>query len=67
MILAFKIIKKRKENFDKEYITHVLDFTKGNVKKAAEVAEKHRTDLYDMIRKYSIDIDAFRERGEGNE
>lgn len=59
--------KKAKENFDKEYITHVLDFTKGNVKKAAEVAEKHRTDLYDMIRKYSIDIDAFRERGEGNE
>lgn len=59
--------KKAKENFDREYITHVLDFTKGNVKKAAEVAEKHRTDFYDMIRKYSIDVDSFREKGEENE
>lgn len=59
--------KKAKENFDREYITHVLEFTRGNIKKAAELADKHRTDLYDMIRKYDIDVDSFRDKGEEHE
>jgi DNA-binding NtrC family response regulator len=56
--------KKAKENFDREYLTHILDHTGGNVKRAAELAQKHRTDLYDMIRKYNIDVDSFRDQGD---
>lgn len=56
--------KKAKENFDREYLTYALEYTGGNIKKAAELAQKHRTDLYDMIRKYSIDVNSFRSRGE---
>jgi len=53
--------KQEKEKFDREYITKLLEYTKGNMKKAAETADKHRTDLYDMIKKYQIDVDAFRD------
>ncbi len=56
--------KKAKEIFDREYLTQVLEYTKGNIKKASEIAQKHRTDLYDMIRKYNIEANSFREKSE---
>ncbi|HOJ50296.1 MAG TPA: sigma-54 dependent transcriptional regulator [Spirochaetota bacterium] len=52
--------KRAKEIFEKEYITRLLEYTRGNIKKASEISGKHRTDLYDMLKKYEISIDNFR-------
>lgn len=54
--------KKAKENFDKEYLACLLEYTRGNMKRASEIANKHRTDLYDMIKKYNIQIKGFRNK-----
>ena len=61
MIVSYK---KAKEMFDKEYITRLLEHTKGNIKKAAEISGRYRTDIYDMIKKYEIDIEGFRREDE---
>lgn len=63
---GFLTYKKAKENFDREYLTQVLEYSSGNVQQAAKIAKKHRTDLYDMIRKYKVDVNSFRKKG-GNE
>jgi len=57
---SLKSYKKAVEDFKKGYIVRLLEITKGNVTKAAELAEKYRADFYDLIKKHNINPDDFK-------
>jgi two-component system response regulator GlrR len=47
-------LKDAKENFEKNYLTRLIELTGGNVSQAAKLAGKYRADLYDLLKKYDI-------------
>ena len=58
---SLKPYKKALEDFKKGYLVRLLEFTKGNVTRAAELAEKYRSDLYDLIKKHHINPEDFKD------
>jgi two-component system response regulator GlrR len=59
---SLKPFKDAKENFEKNYLIQLFELTKGNVSQAAKLAGKYRADVYELIKKYSIKIEDFREK-----
>ncbi|THB79486.1 MAG: sigma-54-dependent Fis family transcriptional regulator [Desulfobacteraceae bacterium] len=55
-------LKTAKKEFEKEYVRKLLFLTDGNVSQAAKYAGKYRADFYELIKKYSLEIDEFRGR-----
>lgn len=53
-------LKDAKENFERDYIIQLIEFTQGNVSNAAKLAGKYRADLYELLKKYNIDPADFR-------
>ncbi len=51
-----KPLSEARAEFDKNYLMHLLEIYGGNVSKAAKAAGKYRADLYNLIKKYNIDI-----------
>jgi two-component system response regulator GlrR len=49
-----KPLKEAKDDFEKNYIIDLLEMTRGNVSKAAELAGKYRADFYNLLKKYVI-------------
>jgi len=46
--------------FEIDYMVSLLRYVRGNVSRAADIAQKDRSDLYTLIRKHKIDVDQFR-------
>jgi two-component system response regulator GlrR len=59
---TLKPLKKAKHDFEKNYITDLITITRGNVSQAAKLAGKYRADFYDLLRKYHLKPDDFREK-----
>lgn len=57
---GFKTIKAAREEFEEEYVRNLLRITKGNVSTAAKLAGHQRIALYNLIKKYGINLDEFR-------
>jgi two-component system response regulator GlrR len=57
----FQPLKNAKEDFEKNYLVQLLEFTQGNVSQAAKLAGKYRADLYELLRKYNLKAADFRE------
>lgn len=55
-----KPLKDAKAAFEKSYITHILELTKGNVSMAAQLAGKYRADFYNLLKKYNLDPEDFK-------
>ena len=55
-----KPLKEAREDFEKAYIIRLLEFTGGNVSRAAELAGKYRADFYNLIKKYNLKIEDFK-------
>ncbi len=49
-----------KKCFEKQYLEFLLGETRGVIAQAAEVSGQYRPNLYRMIKKYAIDVDAFK-------
>ena len=65
---SFRAAKARVvENFERAYIEQLLASNAGNVTHAARAAKKNRRAFFELMRKYKIDSDAYREGvvGEG--
>jgi two-component system, NtrC family, response regulator GlrR len=58
---SLKSFKDAKENFEKNYLIQLFELTKGNVSQAAKLAGKYRADVYELIKKYNIKLDDYRE------
>jgi DNA-binding NtrC family response regulator len=52
--------KKAVEDFKRGYVVRLLEFTKGNVSKAAELAEKYRADFHNLVQKYNLKPEDFK-------
>ena len=59
-INRLKPLKDAKEDFEKNYIVQLFEFTQGNVSNAAKLAGKYRADLYDLLKKYNLSPSDFR-------
>ena len=55
-----KPLKEAIEEFKRGYLARLLEFTKGNVSKAAELAGRYRADLYNLIKKHNLKPDDFK-------
>ena len=49
-----KSLSEAKADFERSYISNILEMTKGNISKAAELAGRYRADFYNIIRKHKI-------------
>lgn len=56
----FKTLKDAKADFERGYLVHLLQLTRGNVSKAAELAGKYRADFYILLKKYKIKPEEFK-------
>jgi len=59
---SFTTYKRAVEDFKKGYIVRLLEFTKGNVSKAAKLADKYRPDFSNLVQKYNIKPEDFKKR-----
>jgi DNA-binding NtrC family response regulator len=46
--------------FERNYILGLLSVCKGNITRAAAVAQKNRRAFWQLIQKYQIDVDRFK-------
>ncbi len=52
-----------RERWTRHYLETLLRHVHGNVSRAAEVAGKHRSELYELLNRFAIDPGRFRGRG----
>jgi two-component system response regulator GlrR len=55
-----KPFKEAVEDFKRGYLLRLLEFTKGNVSKAAELAGRYRADFYNLVKKYKLKPEDFK-------
>ena len=55
-----KPLKQAKSDFEKNYLSHLMILTEGNISKAAELSGKYRADLYNLLKKYNLKPEDFR-------
>ena len=58
---CIKPLKEAKDDFMKNYLLQLVEFTQGNVSQAAKLAGNHRADLYDLMKQDKLDPSNFRE------
>jgi two-component system response regulator GlrR len=51
-----------RDNFEKDYLTQLLELNHGNVSQAAKAAGKYRADFYVLLRKHGLEPIDFREK-----
>jgi two-component system response regulator GlrR len=56
--------KEAVEDFKRGYVVRLLEFTKGNVSKAAELAGKYRADFYNLVKKHNLKPEDFKNHDE---
>jgi two-component system response regulator GlrR len=56
-----KPLKEAVEDFRKGYLVRLLEFTKGNVSKAAEMAGRYRADFYNLLKKHNLKPEDFKD------
>ena len=49
-----KPLKEARDDFEKNYLTHLMELCDGNVSKASKLAGKYRADFYDLLKKHSM-------------
>jgi two-component system response regulator GlrR len=59
---SIKPLKEARDEFLKDYLVHLIEYTRGNVSQASKLAGKYRADLYELLKKYELDPADFREK-----
>ncbi|MEW6117508.1 MAG: sigma-54 dependent transcriptional regulator [Nitrospirota bacterium] len=53
-------LKEARESFEKGYLIRILEFSRGNVSRAAQMAGKYRADFYNLLKKYNLNPEVFK-------
>jgi two-component system response regulator GlrR len=61
---ALLLFKEARAAFERAYLVQVLTATRGNVSRAAEIAGRHRAELYRLLRKYGLEPTSFKDISE---
>jgi two-component system response regulator GlrR len=59
---ALKPLTVAKATFEKNYISHLLELTKGNISKAAKLAGRYRADFYNILKKHKLNPEDFKKK-----
>ena len=59
---SIKPLKEARDDFQKTYLMHLIEYAKGNVSLAAKLAGKYRADLYDLLKKYNLNPSDYRKK-----
>lgn len=59
---SLKPFREAREDFEKQYLTQVLELSAGNVTQAAKLAGKYRADFYALLKKHHLSTDGFKNR-----
>jgi two-component system response regulator GlrR len=49
-----------RDRFELDYLVQLLRATKGNVTRAAKLAERNRSEFYSLLNKHRLDPERFR-------
>jgi two-component system response regulator GlrR len=55
-----KPLSEAKADFERGYISNILELTKGNISRAAELAGRYRADFYNILKKHKIRPEDFK-------
>jgi two-component system response regulator GlrR len=55
-----KPLSEAKADFERGYISNILELTKGNISRAAELAGRYRADFYNILKKHKIKPEDFK-------
>ncbi|RJR35917.1 MAG: sigma-54-dependent Fis family transcriptional regulator [Desulfobacteraceae bacterium] len=58
---SLRPLKEAVEDFKRGYLVRLLEFTKGNVSKAAELAGRYRADFYSLLKKHDVKPEDFKD------
>ncbi len=53
-------LKEAKDEFERDYLTQILEEAGGNISEAAKLAGKYRADLYDLLKKHNLRGETFK-------
>jgi len=57
---SLKPYKEAVEDFKRGYVVRLLEYTQGNVSRAADLADKYRADFYHLVKKYDLKPEDFK-------
>lgn len=57
---AFLSFAVARDQFEFNYLTHLLEMTKGNVAQAARLAERNRSEFYKLLHRHGLDPELYR-------
>jgi two-component system, NtrC family, response regulator GlrR len=57
---GIKSYKEARYQFERAYLLHLLELSRGKASEAAKLAEKSRTDFYELLKRHEIKIDEFK-------
>ncbi len=57
---SLKPLKESRDDFEREYLMHLLKLCEGNVSKAAKLAGKYRADFYGLLKKHGLKAEDFK-------
>lgn len=55
-----KPLSDAKKGFEKDYLKHLLEVTRGNISEMARLSGRYRADVYRLLTKYDIEWEEFR-------
>jgi len=55
-----QVFREAKRQFEEVFLRQLMERTKGNISKASKLSDIYRADLYDLLKKHSIDPADFR-------
>lgn len=58
---AFMSFSLARDQFESEYLAHLLSMTEGNVAQAARLAGRNRSELYKLLHKHGLDPRTYRQ------
>jgi DNA-binding NtrC family response regulator len=55
-----KSLSEAKQDFERKYLQHLLESTRGNISEMARISGRYRTDIYRLLTKHGVVWDEFR-------
>lgn len=55
-----KTLSAAKQEFERKYLQHLLETTRGNISEMARISGRYRTDIYRLLTKHGVDWEDFR-------
>ena len=55
-----KPLSDAKKGFERAYLEHLLESTRGNISEMARISGRYRADIYRLLSKYGVEWEEFR-------